>query len=155
MPGIVVPAGEYHYGEAWGEAETSGKRAVGAKVRFGGGDFYSGSRTFWQVGPSYRPTSRLSFEAAYELNDVTLPQGAFTTHVVNARINVNISNRLLTSTILQRDTTADRNVVYIRLNYIYRPGDDLFIVFSQSEQGVVAGPDRALMVKLTHSFDLR
>jgi hypothetical protein len=155
VPGVVVPAGEYHYADAWVEAETSPKRPVGLKSRFGAGDFYDGTRTFWQVGPSYRPTPRLSFEVAYEGNDVTLPQGKFTTHVVNARINVNLSNRLLTSTILQRDTIADRNVVYMRLNYIYRPGDDLFVVYSQTDQGGGRLPDRSLMVKVTHSFDLR
>ena len=57
-----------------------------------------------------------------------------------------------------RSTTAPpgRNVLYVRLNYIYRPGDDLFVVFNQSQQEVPGArnqPDRSLMVKMTYSLD--
>ena len=100
--------------------------------------------------------SRLSCETAYDLNDVDLPQGAFTTHALNARMNVNLSNRWLTTTQAQYDSASRRNVFYFRLNYIYRPGDDLFVVFNQSSfrgGGRLDEPDRSLMVKLTYSLD--
>ena len=58
-------------------------------------------------------------------------------------MNVNLSNRWLTTTLAQYDSASQRHVLYVRLNYIYRPGDDLFIVFNQAEAGGVserAGP---------------
>ena len=120
----------------------------------GAGDFYGGTRNYVQMTPAWRPSAHLSFETAYEFNDVELPQGAFTTHVVNARMNVNLSNRWLTTTLVQYDTASKRQVLYVRLNYIYRPGDDLFVVFNQSRQeGSRNEPDRSLMIKLTYSLD--
>ena len=112
--------------------------------------------TYVRLGPSWRPSSLLSFEAAYELNDVELPQGAFTTHVLNARINVNFSNRWLTTTVAQYDSASKRDVVFVRLNYIFRPGDDLFVVYNRSSlrgTGRLDRPDHSLMLKLTYSVD--
>jgi hypothetical protein len=152
--GIVVPRGDYQFLDTWGEAETSGKRKVGGRFRVGGGDFYGGTRQYFQMTPAWRPSAYLSFETAYEFNDVDLPQGSFTTHVVNARMNVNLSNRWLTTTLAQYDSASQRHVLYVRLNYIYRPGDDLFIVFNQGRQeGSRNEPDRSLMIKLTYSLD--
>jgi hypothetical protein len=154
--GISVPAGEYSYRENFAEGEAGGKRKLSGRLRFGFGDFYSGRRHYWQVSPAFRPSPHFSVEASYERNDVTLPQGAFTTDVVNGRLNVNLSNRWLTTTLAQYDSASERKVFYFRLNYIYRPGDDVFVVFNQSSQpGLRDQPDRALIVKLTHSFDVR
>jgi len=154
--GVLVPPGDYNFLDGFGEIESSGKRAFVGKLRVGGGDFYGGVRQYVRVSPSWRPSSLLSFESAYEWNDVELPQGAFTTHVVNARLNVSLSNRWLTTTVAQYDSASRENVLYVRLNYIYRPGDDLFVVYNQSRQGGAGTrnrPDRSLMVKLTYSLD--
>ena len=153
VPGVIVPAAEYNYTDLWVEAELSPRRVAAGRMRYGRGDFYDGSRQYWQFAPNFRPSPRLSLEATYEFNDIVLPQAAFTTHVVNARVNFNINNHLLTSTILQHDTTADRNVVYFRLNYIYRPGDDIFVVYNQAHTDGTDQTDRTLLVKMTYSLD--
>jgi hypothetical protein len=52
--------------------------------------------------------------------------------------------------------SQDRNVLFnLRLDYIYRPGDDLFVVFNESRlYGDASGPvNRSLIVKLTYSLD--
>jgi hypothetical protein len=154
--GVVLPAGDYNFRDMFGEAESSGKRAFVGRLRVGGGEFYSGTRRYVRFAPAWRPSSLLSFESAYEFNDVELREGAFTTHVLNARMYVNLSNRWLTTTLAQYDSASHRSVVYFRLNYIFRPGDDVFVVYTQSRQtgrGLTDPPDRALMVKLTYSLD--
>jgi hypothetical protein len=67
-----------------------------------------------------------------------------------------LSNRWLTTTLVQYDNTARRSQYYVRLNYIYRPGDDIFIVFNQGRErvsGLRGRPDRSLMLKMTYSLD--
>jgi hypothetical protein len=154
-PGIRIPIGEYTFLDTWGELEASGARLVAGRLRAGAGDFYGGTRRYVQLTPSVRPWHKLSLETSYEYNDVDLPQGHFLTHVLNARLNFNLSNRWLTTTLAQYDSTAERHVLFFRLNYIYRPGDDLFIVFNRSteETGTPRDPDYTLMVKLTYSVD--
>ncbi|MBA2306309.1 MAG: carbohydrate binding family 9 domain-containing protein [Acidobacteria bacterium] len=155
-PGIIVPAADYHFVDTWVEGEGGGKRPLLGKVRVGGGGFYGGQRRYVRFTPAWRPSRMLSFEPAYEINDVELPQGSFRSHVVNARMNLNLSNRWLTTTLVQYDNTARRSQYYARLNYIYRPGDDIFIVFNQSRErvpGLRGKPDRSLMLKMTYSLD--
>ncbi len=54
-----------------------------------------------------------------------------------------------------RSTRSSSSAVAFRLNYIYRPGDDLFIVYNDSRNRTdsPAEMDRSLVIKLTHSFD--
>ena len=154
--GVTVPAGDYGFRDTWAEYEGSGKRPVSGRLRYGGGDFYGGARHYVQVAPAFRPMPLVSLEVSYEYNDVTLPQGAFTTHVVNGRINVNPSNKWLTTTIAQYDSASVRRVFFFRLNYIFRPGDNLFFVFNQTTQPAVRGADqrdRTVMVKMTYALD--
>jgi hypothetical protein len=154
--GVIVPAGDYAFRDTWMESEGSGKRVLSGRVRYGGGDFYGGTRHYVQLAPAFRPMPVASVEVSYEYNDVTLPQGAFTTHVVNGRMNVNPSNKWLTTTIAQYDSAASRRVLFFRLNYIFRPGDNLFFVFNQTTQPGARGADqrdRAVMLKMTYALD--
>jgi hypothetical protein len=154
--GIVVPAGDYGFRDTFAEYEGSGRRTVGGRIRYGAGDFYGGRRRYVQVAPALRPMPLVGVEASYEYNDVTLPQGAFTTHVVNGRMNFNVSNKWLTTTLAQYDSASARKVLFFRLNYIFRPGDNVFFVFNQTAQPGPAARDqrdRALMVKWTYSVD--
>jgi hypothetical protein len=153
--GIVVPAGEYHYRDNFIEYEGSGKRELAGRIRLGAGTFYDGHRRYVQVAPSFKPVPYISVETTYEYNDVSLPQGDFVTHVVNARVNVNVSNRWLTTTLAQYDSTSRQRVMFVRLNYIYRPGDDLFVVFNRSTErsSALGRSEYTVMVKMTYSID--
>jgi hypothetical protein len=109
-----------------------------------------------QFAPVFHPRPLFSLEAGYEYNDVVLPQGAFTTHVVNGRMNVNLSNRWLTTTLAQYDSASERRVLFFRLNYIFRPNDNVFFVFNETNQPGTSTRDqrdRAVMLKWTYSFD--
>jgi hypothetical protein len=155
--GVVVPAGDYRFRDTWLEYEGSGRRVVSGRIRYGGGDFYGGARRYVQIAPAFHPLPLISLEASYEYDDVTLPQGAFATHVVNGRMNFNLSNRWLTTTIAQYDSAASRQVLFFRLNYIFRPGDNIFFVFNQTTEptSLARERDRAVMLKWTYAFDFR
>jgi hypothetical protein len=87
---------------------------------------------------------------------VSVSAGDFRVHVVNTRLNINLSNKLLTSTSVQYSSVENSFMVNWRLNYIYRPGDDLFIVYNEGRDfdalrsGLI---NRTFLVKFTHSFD--
>ena len=80
-----------------------------------------------------------------------MPSGEFSSRVSNIRINYNFTNNWLTTTTLQHDNINDLVNVNFRLNWIYRPGDDFFLVFSQTQDSGLT--DRAIILKLTHSFE--
>jgi Domain of unknown function (DUF5916)/Carbohydrate family 9 binding domain-like len=153
-PGVILPAGDYSFREEFVEGEVGGKRRLSGRVRYTAGEFYSGDHHALRITPAFKPTSVVSLEANYELNDVALPQGTFTTHVLNARANFNPSNRWLTTTLVQYDSASRRQVVYGRINFIYRPGDDIFLVVDRSnERGTSRPAEYTLLLKMTYSLD--
>ena len=119
---------------------------------------------------SFRPrvkiSEQFSVEAEYQLNRASLPSlfcvnrsaadCGFTDHNLNARINYNFTNQWLTSTIIQYNNADNFLGFNFRLNYIFRPGDDFFLIYNEGRR--VGGPfdrqkDRTLQAKLTYSFD--
>src|SRR6185295_1566460 len=44
--GFIVPAGDYGFRDTWAEYEGSGKRILSGRVRYGGGEFYGGTRDY-------------------------------------------------------------------------------------------------------------
>jgi len=152
--GVTLPPGDYHYREQFVEGESGGKRLVSGRLRYGAGSFYSGHRQYVRMTPTFRPADVLSIEASYEWNDVTLRQGAFTTHVLNTRANINLSNRWLTTALVQYDSASRRQILFARLNYIYRPGDDVFVVVNRStDRGTGRPAEYLVLIKMTYSVD--
>ena len=110
----------------------------------------------WTITPSVRFSSRFSLGINYAINRITVPgQEVAVLHQVNNRLNIALSRKWLTSTLVQYNSSGDLLGVNFRLNYIYRPGDDLFIVFNEFREnsGPVTDIDRSVIVKFTHSFD--
>ena len=154
--GITIPPGDYEFRDTSFGFDASAKRLLYGRVRAGWGDFYNGNRKYLQISPAFKPLPQFSLEPSYELNKIKLPQGVFNTHLLSMRLNLNFSNRWLTSMVSQYDSETKRQVVFLRLNYIYRPGDDLFVVFNQSRErvsGLGHRLDRTALVKWTRSFD--
>ena len=91
-----------------------------------------------------------------DLDDVSLPQGEFRTSVVNSAVNYSFSTKLLTSTMIQYNSADSLFNLNFRLNYIFRSGDDFFLVYNESrDRSGVRGnqTDRSIIAKLTYSFD--
>jgi hypothetical protein len=67
-----------------------------------------------------------------------------------------LTNKFLTTTLAQYDSASSRYVLFLRLNYIFRPGDNVFFVFNETTQpGSLGGDqrDRAVTLKGTYAFD--
>jgi len=113
--------------------------------------FWGGNRTSMTINPRIKFSQNLSFQLQYKLDDVKLPSGEFSSRVSNIRINYNFTNNWLTTTTLQHDNIKDLWNVNFRLNWIYRPGDDFFLVFNQTRNSDLT--DRSIILKLTYSFE--
>ena len=185
-PGVVIPPGTYSwwYPGIRYNSNPARKLSGGAFWQWHRG-FFGGELHNLRLTPRLRLTEQFSVEPGYELNKARFPagtysnyvneeeispdqDGTFTDHVLNARINYNFNNQWLTSTTLQYNSADSFLGVNFRLNYIFRPGDDFFLVYNEGRRalfdeignvehrvtGVFDGQkDRSLQVKLTYSFD--
>ncbi len=157
--GLIVPPGRYTWWYQTFNYTLNPARKLSGSVSYRyEKDYYGvdGRRHQWQITPVLKLSSRFSTDVAYSINRIGLFGGELLTfHQVNNSINVALSRKWLTSTTIQYN--SDRNLIGInfRLNYIYRPGDDLFIVYNDSRNRTdsPAEMDRSFVIKLTHSFD--
>ena len=154
-PGVEIPPGDYD-GVSWSFTYTvDPSRPLAGMVRYAyQGDYFGGTRAYWLFRPQWKPTPSLIVDLDYDFEDIRLPQKQFYSHIVNLAINYSLSTRLITSTVLQYNNLEQIKGVNFRLNYIYRPGDDLFIVYRDIRNQLnPAFSDRAILVKFTRSFD--
>lgn len=156
--GTIIPPGDYRSDEFQISAETYDGRAISGEFQLGMGDFYTGRQTTLEFGPQFKITSNLSIDPSYEWNRISMPGGLrFSTHEFNGSVNYAFNRRWLTRTTVQLNSQDKEYLFNFRLNYIFRPGDDIFVVYNESRNygsGITNRlQDRAFIVKFTYSLD--
>ena len=150
---IIIPAGEYKF-HTWSMfANTSSGRPVSVFWRFSSGGFFDGHRLNSSTTLNYRPSPYFRSSTEWEINDVQLPWGNFTTNVFRQRFNVSLSPNLSLNSFIQYLDADGLLSMNTRFNWIYRPGADLFIVYNQNwtDAGTL---NRALIFKFTYLWAL-
>jgi len=155
--GVFVPAGDHQWNVVDMSYTFSPRRRVSGVIdlgrRYG---YYGGNMNKLTFRPLLKVNENFSLETQYEIDNASLPGGDFTQHAVNFRLNYALNNQWLTSTTLQYDHLDDFFGFHFRLNYIFRPGDDFFLIYTEGRliDGDLSGEkDRSLQGKLTYSFD--
>ena len=151
-PGIVIPAGTYHFNRPRVSFTSDLSKRIVFNVREKWGDFYSGKRYETSGGITWRPNSHLLADLSESYNKVRLPEGNFTTSLFAGRLNYNLSRKLLTSALIQLNSAARLSVINVRLRYIYRPNSDFFIIYNQTTGAGLERPSYSLQIKLTRDF---
>ena len=76
--------------------------------------------------------------------------------IVRERLALAISPRILSNFFIQYNDLAEVLSVNLRFNWIYRPGEDLFVVYNQSWNAPglsdLSKRDRQFIVKFTYLF---
>ncbi len=154
--GGTVPTGDYSFNEYFVELRTFRGRPTSGALRIQTGEFFNGSITSIGGSVQIKPSQNLSFDPGYEWSRISLPDESFSTLEFNGQVNYSFSQRWLTRTTLLLDSQGKEYTANFRLNYIFRPGDDLFLVYNETRSyGPLSGLlNRALIVKFTYSFDM-
>ena len=156
--GVSVLPGRYTWDSAQIRFSPSPNRKLSGElsVRQQWG-FYGGANTEVTWSPLWKISPNASFGPVYQLNRVSLPEGTFTSHLLNGQLNYAFTNRWLTATTVQHNNLTRFTALNVRLNYIYRPGDDVFLIYNESQgiaDGHLAGQrTRSIVAKITHSWD--
>ena len=152
----TLPAGDFSWYDVRMMFDTFEGRPVSAGVGMELGEFYNGTATNIDLSAEYRATPNLSFEPSIEWNRISLPGfRSFPTTELNSQVNYSFNQQWLTRTTFLLNSQDQEYSLNVRLNYIYRPENDLFIVYNETRTyGDESGlENRALIVKLTYSFD--
>lgn len=152
-PGVTISPGIY----TWNNVRVaytmnparklSGSFAYQPMWNFFGGDLHTLS-----FRPRIKVIPGVTLDLGYRINMGDFPEGEFTDHVVNFRIEYAVNSQLLTSTVLQYNNADSFKGVQFILDYIFRPGDDLFLIYTEARTRD-GRKDRTLAMKLTYAFD--
>jgi hypothetical protein len=95
---------------------------------------------------------QLSLEPSVTVNWVDLPEGSFTTKLLRTRANYSFTPWMFVSGLFQYNSSNDSLSTNLRLRWEYRPGSELFIVYTDERD--TAGPrlaaleNRAFVIKI-------
>ena len=154
--GGTVPAGDYRFNEFSMRYEAYRGRRISGSLEYERGGFFDGTITSFEISPALKPNAGLSFEPGFEWNRISRQSSTFTTRELNTQVNYSLNQKWLTRTTFVWNSQERGVLLNFRLNYIFRPGDDLFFVYNESQTyGEPSGLlNRSLIVKLTYSLDL-
>jgi hypothetical protein len=129
---VTIPIGEYSWTDGQISLRAASRRAVSGNLTFNLGEFYDGTRFGIGGGPSFKFSDRFNLSPQYGFNRIHLPGGSFDTHLAGIRANLSFSDRVLFDSLLQHSRDSDQLSAFVRFRYIYRTGDDFYLVYRQS-----------------------
>ena len=147
---LPVPAGTYLSDEFSFRIQASSSRPVAGIIDIRTQDFWDGTRKTFDVQPVIRWSDQFITELRHTVERVSLPAGSFTSRLSEATLHLNLTNQWLTRTTVQHNSLEREWGVHFRLNYMYRPGDNFFLVVTHSRTpgdsawGVIAKLTRTL-----------
>lgn len=155
--GIVVRRGNYRTDRFDLAFSGFSGRALVPGLQFETGPWLSGRRTTLNLDTVWRASPHLLLEGDYELNDITLAEGAFVGHLLRTRVSVPVTARMTADAFVQWNSLDDTVSTQLRFQMIYGRDSNLFVVFTDGRRGLetpFAGRDhvrdQALQVKLTY-----
>ncbi|MCH7977381.1 MAG: carbohydrate binding family 9 domain-containing protein [Acidobacteria bacterium] len=155
--GIVISPGDYGFNRWLVQYQGFEGRALVPGVKFARGEFYGGEQTTLGLSGTWRASPHLVLRGDYEYNDISLPQGAFATHLWRARFSVPITARATVDAFFQWNgltQQGDKEInTQLRFHLIYARDSNLFVVFTDQRRNRGAGiieRDQAIQMKMTY-----
>lgn len=150
---IPIAIGRYDASEIRVFFNSARHRALVGELRGAWEQFYGG--TLWSLEPSVSlsPSPQVSLELAHEWNRADVPAGELTTNITSFRFGYAFSTRLTTHALVQYNSLDGTVSANLRLDFIHRPGSDLFVVLTEGrgvEDRLWALSNRGITVKLTY-----
>ena len=156
-PDVFIPVDRYDFVDHGLFFRTNRSRLLSARGLVFFGDFFHGKRFGHNLTMDFRPSNHFTTSTTWILNDVELPTASFVTNVLRQRIDVSLNPNLFANALMQLNDGDELASLNLRLNWIYRPGADLFLVYTETwetDQPSWTTRDRALMLKFTYLFIL-
>ena len=152
-PGQAIEPGDYWFQEITTSFTSDQSRLVSGNFFLRTGEFFDGHKHSLTAGLLFQPGYQFGANLSWTHDNVDLPSGDFETDLVRARLNYSFSTRMFLNALLQYNSTLEEISSNIRFNFIYRPLNDLFVVYNERRATTGEVRERALIVKLTYLLD--
>ena len=159
-PGVNIPIGAYDFHTTRIGYVAGQQRPYSGEIVFETGPFYDGDRRSIALNSGrMQITPQVSLEPSFSINWIDLVQNSFTLKVARTRATYTITPRMFVSGIVQYNSAATSFGSNVRFRWEYRPGSELFVVYTDdfdtdTRPDVAALRNRALVVKFNRLFRL-
>ena len=132
--GLVVPLGDYNFNEIAFAFESASRRKLSVESSISREKFWDGRRMQFELDLNYKPMPGLSLSPAWEINDVSIPAGNFSTQLFRFAGGWQLSPWQSATSIIQFDNVSELLTLFLRYQWTVRPGSDIFFVLSRNWQ---------------------
>lgn len=150
-PGIIIPEGTYTYTHYNIIFMSDERRALSTVANLLWGGFYEGRKTSFDLTLTAAPAEGIKIGAGWEINEVKLPQGDFTTQIVDADLSWSLTNQLLLQGLVQWDKDEASLAANLRLSWEYRESSWFYLIFNPGHEK--DGDSYLVLSKLTFRFE--
>ena len=152
----VIPPGVYRFQDVRTTYSLAARRRVSGRLTFARGSFYEGTRTESSYNGRIDFGSQFSIEPRVTVNWIRLPAGEFTSRLAGTRATFTVTTRMALSALVQYSSDSETFSSNVRFRWEYRPGSDLFAVYSDGRNTLGPGfatlENRSFVVKATRLF---
>ncbi len=132
-PGVTLPGGtDYDFLRYAVSLSTANRRVVALRPRVEWGTFFSGDRVEYSLGLDLRPRTGVRINTTYEYNTVSLVEGDFDTRLIRVVADTQFSPFMYLVNNIQYDSVSQVVGWQARFRWILKPGNDVFIVYTQN-----------------------
>lgn len=130
----TIPAGDYTFNTFGISGRTNDSKRLYTSANINLGQFYNGNRTDlgFEIGYRYSKHLNLDVEIDHSVIDLPVANGTFDATTFSTDISTAVSRKLFAKALIQYDNFSRDIQAYIRINWIHKPGSDLFFVFNTS-----------------------
>ena len=154
-PGVVIPAGVYHWTRYRLEFQSAEKRNLTAMFTWWFGTFYEGHMNQYEISAVWRPSHRLNLALEGEWDRGRQPGGESNLKLGRARINIFISPDFQILSYFQYDSLTRSLGMNTRIRWTYRSIVDVFLVCNRNwveTQGIFHGELNQFFIKIQYSW---
>ncbi len=154
-PGVTIAPGAYRFDDVGLRYLTHSSRPLSVEGALEYGDVSDGQHLSSRLTLRLRPNRFLRSETAWQIEDVRLPAGDFTANILRQRFALALTPRLLTNVFVQYNEQAKVASLNVRFNWTYRPGSDVYLVYTQRWKTAASSSvrdDWQVQAKVTYLF---
>ena len=153
---IEIPAGTYKFTTFTTGPRPSRSRKFRPGITFEAGTYYTGKRYTIRSESAILPSGRFGLQLRYSVNWLRLPQGNLSIHTLSSRLLYSFSTDFFAKLFAQWNNGKEFVSANLLINYRYRPGSDIFIVFDNAydtETGFER-QNRSVLLKFSYLLNL-
>lgn len=142
--GIVVPAGAYTFQGVRTSWTPGQQHRLSGSLSLNIGEFYDGFRKTASVNARFGVSNQLGIEPNISLNWIDRLESHSLVQVVGARATYTMTPRMFVAGLVQYSSDSRTVASNFRFRWEYRPGSELFVVYSDSHDTSVLEAEPSL-----------